>query len=142
VLPRIHPLIDLCNAVSLAYAVPVAVFDVAKVSGGLEVRHAAGTESYLTFAGDTENPEPREVVFADTAGRAHARRWTNRQSGYSAVRDTTTDALVVAEALHDSARVDVAELVDLLTDELGGTWSVAPKSAVLSSVAPRFEFGA
>jgi DNA/RNA-binding domain of Phe-tRNA-synthetase-like protein len=142
VLPRIHPLIDLCNAVSLAYAVPVAVFDAAKLSGGLEVRHAAGTERYLTFAGDTETPEPGEVVFADPAGRAHARRWTNRQSGYSAVRDTTTEALVVAEALHDSARADVAELLDVLTDELVRIWSVAPKSAVLSSTARRFELGA
>lgn len=26
-LPRIHPLIDLCNAISLAFAIPVAVFD-------------------------------------------------------------------------------------------------------------------
>ena len=30
-LPRIHPLIDLCNAVSLAFAIPVAVFDLAQV---------------------------------------------------------------------------------------------------------------
>jgi DNA/RNA-binding domain of Phe-tRNA-synthetase-like protein len=142
VLPRINPLIDLCNAVSLAYAVPVAVFDVAKLSGGLEVRHARGDESYLTFAGETETPDPHEVIFADTAGRAHARRWTNRQSGHSAVRETTTDALVVAEALHDSAHADVAALVDVLADELAGTWSVVPKTAILTSSAPRFEFEA
>jgi DNA/RNA-binding domain of Phe-tRNA-synthetase-like protein len=44
VLPRIHPLIDLCNAVSLAFAVPVAVFDIAKIAGDLEVRHARATK--------------------------------------------------------------------------------------------------
>lgn len=26
-LPRLHPLVDLCNAASAAYAIPVAVFD-------------------------------------------------------------------------------------------------------------------
>ena len=26
-LPSIHPLVDMCNAVSLAYAIPIAVFD-------------------------------------------------------------------------------------------------------------------
>ena len=26
-LPRLHPLVDLCNAVSMAYAIPVAVLD-------------------------------------------------------------------------------------------------------------------
>src|SRR6266851_3514742 len=27
-LPRLHPLVDICNAISLAYAIPLAVFDV------------------------------------------------------------------------------------------------------------------
>lgn len=85
-LPQIHPLIDLCNAISLAFAVPVAVFDVTAIAGNLEVRHATGDERYLTFAGATEHPAAGEVIFADDAGQAHARRWTNRQSGLSAVR--------------------------------------------------------
>ena len=102
-LPRVHPLVDLCNAVSIAFAVPVAAFDVSGIAGHLEVRRARGDESYLSFAGGTERPEAGEVIFADGAGRAHARRWTNRQSGYSAVRDTTRTALIVAEALHGSA---------------------------------------
>ena len=37
-LPRLHPLVDLCNAISVAYAIPVAVFDVSKLTGDLEVR--------------------------------------------------------------------------------------------------------
>src|ERR1700733_8379938 len=85
-LPRLHPLVDLCNAVSLAYAVPVAVLDLDAITGPLEVRYATGAEEYLTFAGDIEHPAPAEVIFADQAGQAHARRWTNRQSGRSAVR--------------------------------------------------------
>ena len=43
-LPRLHPLVDLCNAVSLAFALPVAVFDLAGVDSRLEVRHAVGGE--------------------------------------------------------------------------------------------------
>ena len=50
-LPRLHPLVDLCNAASLAFAVPVAVFDTAKVAWPLEVRYAAGDEDYMTFGG-------------------------------------------------------------------------------------------
>jgi hypothetical protein len=48
-LPPIHPLVDLCNAVSLAFAIPVAVFDVAKVAEHLDVRYATGSEIYETF---------------------------------------------------------------------------------------------
>ena len=67
-LPQIHPLIDLCNAISLAFAIPVAVFDVAKIAEHVEVRHATGDESYETFSGETESPDAREVIFADAAG--------------------------------------------------------------------------
>jgi DNA/RNA-binding domain of Phe-tRNA-synthetase-like protein len=141
-LPRLHPLVDLCNAVSLAFAVPVAVFDVAAVTGSLEVRYAAGNEDYLTFAGHLEHPAAREVIFADLAGRAHARRWTNRQSGASAVRDSTTRALIVAEALHDSAPEDICQLTDALGTEIKATWGVTPSAAVLTAASPRFTFAA
>jgi len=69
-LPRLHPLVDLCNAISVAYAIPVAVFDVSKLTGDLEVRYAAGNEAYLTFAGEVEHPAPHEVIFADRAASA------------------------------------------------------------------------
>jgi DNA/RNA-binding domain of Phe-tRNA-synthetase-like protein len=50
-LPRIHPLVDLCNAVSVAYAIPIAVFDIDRVDGNLEVRYANGAEVYFAFSG-------------------------------------------------------------------------------------------
>lgn len=139
-LPRIHPLIDVCNAVSLAFATPIAVFDVAEVADHIEVRHATGAETYLAFSGETEHPAPREVVFADAAGRAHARRWTNRQARTSAVRPDTSSVLVVAEAMHDSAPEDIPRLLAALAEELDATWSVAAVTAVLSASSPRFEF--
>ena len=139
-LPPLHPLVDICNAASAAFAIPVAVFDVSKVTGCLEVRYAAGDEQYLTFSGQTEHPGPGEVIFADEAGQVHARRWTNRQSGLSAVRASTATVLIVAEAMHDSASSDVPELIAAITAELNAIWSVTPAAAVLSQSAPRFAF--
>src|SRR5579859_411841 len=134
-LPALHPLVDLCNAISVAYAIPVAVLDAAQITGSLEVRYATGDEEYLTFAGDIEHPAPGEVIFADQAGQAHARRWTNRQSGRSAVRPTTSTALIVAEALHDSAPQHVPALIATLAAELR---SLDPQTAILTAAAPRF----
>jgi DNA/RNA-binding domain of Phe-tRNA-synthetase-like protein len=139
-LPQLHPLISLCNAVSLAYAIPVAVFDVSKITGDLQVRYAAGDEQYLTFSGEVEHPDVHEVIFADQASRAHARRWTNRQSGLSAVQDSTTAALIVAEAMHDSGSSDVPHLAAAVAGELDALWSVTPAAAVLSQSSPRFTF--
>lgn len=138
-LPHIHPLIDLCNAISLAFAIPVAVFDVARISEWLEVRHAAGDENYLTFAGQIEHPDPDEVIFADAAGHAHARRWTSRQSGHSAVRDTTTTVLILAEGMHDTAPADVPKLTAAIADDLGEIWSAVAATATLSRSTPRFD---
>lgn len=121
-LPALHPLIDLCNAASLAFAIPVAVFDIGRIAEPLTVQLAQGDERYETFSGETEHPEPGEIVFADASGRAHARRWTNRQSGWSAVRSDTARALIVAEALHDAAEDDVTGLLSMLGEALGTTW--------------------
>jgi DNA/RNA-binding domain of Phe-tRNA-synthetase-like protein len=139
-LPHIHPLIDLCNAISLAFAIPVAMFDVSKIAECIEVGYAVGSEVYLAFSGEIENPEAHEVIFADSAGRAHARRWTNRQSAYSAVRDQTRAVLIVAEAMHDSAPTDIPNLTTAIADELNVIWSVTPKTTILTQSSPRFEF--
>ena len=139
-LPEIHPLVDLCNAVSLAFATPIAAFDVAQISEYVEVRYATGTETYLTFSGDLETPTEREVIFADALGRVHARRWTNRQSGLSAVQPSTRSVLLVAEAMHATALADVETLLTALAAELSSTWSACTSSAILSRAAPRFDF--
>jgi DNA/RNA-binding domain of Phe-tRNA-synthetase-like protein len=141
-LPHIHPLIDLCNALSMAFAIPVAVFDASEIAGHVEVRHAVGNETFLAFSGDVETPVPGEVIFADGAAQAHARRWTNRQSRLSAVRDTTSEVLIVAEALHETAGPDVERLVEAIADELGAVWSASADVAILTGSSPRFDFGA
>lgn len=130
-LPHLHPLIDLCNAASVAYAVPVAVFDLDHVASDLEVRQAKGDETYIAFSGDTETPDPDEVIFADEDGYAHARRWANRQSRKSAVSAETTRALIVTEALHDGGAEDVAKLTDELSEMIASTFSFAGRTELL-----------
>ena len=141
-LPRLHPLVDLCNAVSLAFALPVAVFDLAGVDARLEVRHAVGGEEHTGFGGETERAEPGEVIFVDAANHAHARRWTFRQSRRSTVSPGTRDVLIVAEGLHPAASTDVPALIDALSGQLAGVWGAPRHRAVLAAGAPRLEFAA
>ena len=137
-MPRIHPLIDLCNAVSMAYAIPVAVLDAGRIAGDLQVRPAMGDERYLSFAGEVEHPEAGEVSFVDAAGNAHARRWTHRQSGLSAVSSSTSEVLIVAEAMHPGGAGDVARLVDAIGDALREVWGVQAQRLLLSAQQPLF----
>jgi DNA/RNA-binding domain of Phe-tRNA-synthetase-like protein len=139
-LPSIHPLVDLCNAVSLAFAIPVAALDTSRIDEFLEVRPATGAELYAAFSGATETPEAGEVIFVDGAANARARRWTNRQSALSAVRPETRSVLIVAEAMHPSAHEDVEKLLAALAFEIEAIWSITPAQRILSRRSPQFDF--
>ena len=141
-LPSIHPVIDLCNAISIAYATPIAVFGLSRIEGGITVRHAAGSpdERYEAFSGEIETPAPGEVVFLDEGGNVHARRWTHRQSGRSAIRPETRDLLVVSEAMHETARDDIPRLIAAVAAEMTAAWGVSPTTAFPTADEPRVAF--
>jgi len=139
-LPRLHPLVDLGNAISLAFALPVAIFDLDQVESYLVVRPAKGTETYLDFSGQTETPPPGEVIFADAAGQVHARRWTFRQSRRSTVGPATRRVLIVSEGLHETAAADVGALLKALAEEITALWSAPQKKAILTADRPRLAF--
>jgi DNA/RNA-binding domain of Phe-tRNA-synthetase-like protein len=139
-LPRLHPLVDLCNAASLAYALPVAVFNLEKVEGFIEVRPAAGTEQYLSFQEEIERPEPGEIIFVDATGHAHARRWTFRQSRRSVVEADTEKVIIVSEGVHDPAGVDVRSLLEELGAAIAALWGRPEKQSILTAADPRLDF--
>ena len=139
-LPRLHPLVDLCNAVSLAFAMPVAVFDIDRVDSFIEVRYATGHEEYQAFSGDIEHPDPNEVIFADAANQVHARRWTFRQSRQSTITPETSRALIVSEGLHETAVNDVSDLVAALQQNIAALWSPPQQQAILTAKNPRLDF--
>lgn len=138
-LPRLHPLVDLCNAVSLAFALPVAVFDLDQVDSYLEVRYATGRETYLAFDHQLEHPAPGEIIFADAADQVHARRWTFRQSRQSTVSAQTRRALVVSEAMHETGLADEQALLATLAAQITALWGPPRKQAILTAGDPRFE---
>jgi DNA/RNA-binding domain of Phe-tRNA-synthetase-like protein len=139
-LPQLHPLVDLCNAISLTYALPVAVFDLAKVDEYLEVRRANGTETYLAFGGETETPPPDEIIFADASNQVHARRWTFRQSLRSVVQPETERVLIVSEGLHETASDDIRSLIDTLAGQIGEIWTPPQQQAMLTAEQPLLNF--
>ena len=139
-LPSLHPLVDFCNAVSVAFALPVAVIDVAQVASFIEVRPAVGTEKYLAFNGEIETPPAGEIIFADATDEVHARRWTFRQSRRSAVSPETSQVLIVSEAMHETGSADMNALMETLIAGLTEMYEPPRKQTILSPEAPRFEF--
>ena len=118
----------------------VAVFDLDKIDGFIEVRPAEGGERYLSFQEEIEYPEPGEGIFVDGSGHAHARRWTFRQSRRSVVVPSTEKVLIVSEGVHDRAAVDVPSLLDALSGAIGDLWETPVTRGVLTAAQPRLEF--
>jgi len=139
-MPSFHPLVDYLNFVSMAYAIPIAAYDVEKIREGITVRPAAGSETYVTFQGQTENPAPGETIFADEGGNAHSTRWTHRQSALSVVTPQTDRVLIVAEALHPNAARDLQSLEQEIQAGLREAGVEITGSKTLTAGDRRFEF--
>ena len=140
-IPSIGTLVDIGNLVSIRYALPVAVFDLVSIEGGLTVRFATGEESFTDLgSGATKRPEPGEVIFIDEAGHVAARRWCWRQSAESASAGSTTGVLVTVEGHHEGAREDVeAAVADL--DGLLRSFADASRirTAIVDAEAPALD---
>jgi DNA/RNA-binding domain of Phe-tRNA-synthetase-like protein len=125
-LPRVNRLTDVYNAVSVLHQVPLGGEDLTRYDGAPRLVRATGTEPFDTVAGGiavTEHPDPGEVVWCDDAG-VTCRRWNWRQARRTQLRDDTTAALFILdaldpmadEALHATAEDLVAHLARLGPD--------------------------
>ncbi|GGU58027.1 B3/B4 domain-containing protein [Streptomyces lavendofoliae] len=100
-LPRINPAVDSYNAVSVRHGLPAGAFDLDRVTGDIEIRHADGTETFTPLGepGTTENPEPGEIVYTD-ATDVLTRHWNHRDAHRTRVTEDSTHVAFVLETLH------------------------------------------
>jgi len=100
-LPRVNRLTDIYNAVSVLHQIPLGGEDLARYAGPPRLVRAAGDEPFDTTADGiavTGHPDPGEVVWCDEAG-VTCRRWNWRQARRTQLRDDTTAALFILDAL-------------------------------------------
>lgn len=136
-IPSINNLVDIGNMVSIRYALPVAVFDLRHVQGGISVRFAQGHEHFEDLgASGTIHPESGEVIFTDENGMVIARRWCWRQSAISAVQEGTNRVLVTVEGHHIDAIADVRAALNELSALLDSRGTM--RSDLLSKENPVF----
>jgi DNA/RNA-binding domain of Phe-tRNA-synthetase-like protein len=115
-LPRVNRLTDIYNAVSVLHQIPLGGEDLSRYAGPPRLLRATGAEPFDTTAGGEpvlEHPDAGEVIWADDAG-VTCRRWNWRQARRTALRDDTTTALFILDAL--GAMTD--EALTAATDDL------------------------
>jgi len=132
-LPRILPLVDLYNAVSLRHRMPVGADDLALIAPPCAFRYARPGDSFLDGGQSPPAPDPPaagEVVYADRE-KCLCRRWNWRQDARSRIRAETKDALIVVQTLEEDGAERLArataEFTALARDGLGAQsrWVIA-----------------
>jgi DNA/RNA-binding domain of Phe-tRNA-synthetase-like protein len=100
-LPRINPAVDSYNTVSVRHALPAGAFDLAHVSGDVDIRHADGSEVFTPLGepGTVENPKPGEIIYADAAG-VLTRHWNHRDAHRTRVTEDSAHVVFVLETVH------------------------------------------
>jgi DNA/RNA-binding domain of Phe-tRNA-synthetase-like protein len=111
--PPISRLVDLYNAVSMKWAIPVGGEDVDKVVGAVRLVFASGSEPF--DGGDP--PRAGEVVWADEAG-VTCRRWNWRQGRRTRLELETTRAYFLFDALPVFGDAELAAAMDDLAERL------------------------
>ena len=100
-LPRVNRLTDVYNAISVTHRIPLGGEDLTRYSGPPVLVRASGGETFDTVADGLpviDHPEPGEVVWRDERG-VTCRRWNWRQGTRTQLRDDTTAALFILDAL-------------------------------------------
>jgi DNA/RNA-binding domain of Phe-tRNA-synthetase-like protein len=126
-LPRVNRLTDIYNAISVTHLIPVGGEDLSRYTSAPRLMGATGSEAFDTMASGEdviEHPEPGEVVWCDDAG-VTCRRWNWRQARRTALREDTTSALFILDALDpmsdgelDQAGQELIEAVRRLGDDV------------------------
>jgi DNA/RNA-binding domain of Phe-tRNA-synthetase-like protein len=100
-MPRINPIVDAYNLVSIKHVIPIGGEDWAKLAGDNTLKPAVGNEPFETRRNGEvviDYPYPGEVIWADSVGTT-CRRWNWRQCVRTAITPETTDAYFVFDIL-------------------------------------------
>jgi DNA/RNA-binding domain of Phe-tRNA-synthetase-like protein len=119
-LPRVNRLTDVYNAISVLYQLPIGGEDLSRYVGAPQLIRATGGEPFDTAAAGAaviEHPDPGEVVWCDDAG-VTCRRWNWRQARRTQLRDETTAALFIMDALAPLTDTELRTAADALSEHL------------------------
>lgn len=135
-LPRINALVDLYNALSVRYALPIGGEDAAAYRGAPRLIRAVGDERFATMRDGEpaeEIVEPGEVVWRDDVG-VTCRRWNWRQSARTRLEVTSTEMWFVLERLDPMPLDALREAADAL---IAGVRTLAPAAQVSTTMLHR-----
>ncbi|ELP26814.1 hypothetical protein F385_101 [Pantoea agglomerans 299R] len=132
-LPAIDPVVDLYNAISIRYALPVGGENIAAYIGAPRLVIADGSERFDTVKeGEVvdESPEPGEVIWRDDQG-VTCRRWNWRQGVRTRLDASARQMWFILESLPAMPLIALQQASDDLISGLEQMMPGAQVSATL-----------
>jgi len=138
--PKINPLVDLYNSISLGYLVPMGGHDLDTLQGNIHLRFAEGWEPFIPMGGGEKVTVPKgELVYRDEQ-EVLTRNWVWRQCEKDKATEKTRNIFIPIDVLGEveSGLADeiVRDLSEGVPKFLGGTLF----SAILNRENPSVEF--
>lgn len=123
-IPSINSVVDLGNAVSLKYLLPIGAHDLGQISDEIEIRFSREGDIFIPFgSSEGESVDKNEIVYA-SENYVRTRRWMWRQSEIGKITEHSTyiffpiDGFVgISEKEVIEARDELAAIVE---NQLGG----------------------
>ena len=138
-MPNINTLVDLGNALSLKYNIPLGIHDIDRFSGDMEIKKATGEEEFIPFGGEeVEHPEAGEVIYV-SGSDVKTRRWTWRQGENSKITEETTNVFIPLDAFLEN-KEDMLKLQSEFADILKNKLNADVKMGIVDKDNREFEF--
>lgn len=134
--PKINPVVNLCNAVSLRYLVPMGAHDMDCFTDDIMVRFAGPSDQFIPF-GQTEpdNPPPGELVYA-SGSEIKTRRWIWRQSEMGKITGVSRNIFFPIDGFSSSNRDMVEAALQDLASYLRTFFACDVQTALVDSSQP------
>ena len=138
-MPNINTLVDLGNALSLKYNIPLGIHDIDKFSGNIEIREAKGTEDFIPFGGEgVEHPDKGEIIYV-SGNDVKTRRWTWRQGENSKITENTTNIFIPLDAFIEN-KEDMLKLQEEFVEILKNKLNADVKIGLVDKSNNDYEF--
>ena len=113
----INPIVDIYNAISLSFALPVGGEDIDHFAGDLLLTVAEGGEDFLALGDEEPQPAlPGEVIYKDDLG-AVCRCWNWRDGQRTMLTDDTVNAFLIIECVDPSREDDLKAAIETLAEK-------------------------
>lgn len=138
--PTINPIVDLGNAISIKYKVPIEAHDLDSSNEDFYVRPSKETDYFRPFGAELDqfdNPSSEEIVYA-TGDSIRTRRWIWRQSEEGKITENVTNLMFPIDGFEEN-KEQVISARNELAEKIQEIFGLTPVVGLIHKDNPSFE---